>query len=163
MLRDWGYLRGWSLTGKGAQLRFVYNELDLLLAESIERGAFAGLDVPSHGCTRERFTFQARSHDREEELPNPAVADAVASVLEVWARTRIQGTTVSSAGNQAARDGVRRTAHAWASGHDLEDLFDEDTKAGDFVRNCRNLLDLLRQLRDSFPRSSARQRMRFGR
>jgi ATP-dependent RNA helicase HelY len=34
----------------------------------------------------------------------------------------------------------------------LRDLFgDDDFAAGDFVRNCRQLLDLLRQLRDAFP------------
>ena len=151
MLRDWGYLRGWSLTGKGAQLRFVYNELDLLLAESIERGAFAGLDVPSTVALASVFTFQARSHDREEELPNPAVADAVASVLEVWHELESKERQYRVPETRRPETGFAATAHAWASGHDLEDLFDEDTKAGDFVRNCRNLLDLLRQLRDSFP------------
>ena len=31
----------------------------------------------------------------------------------------------------------------------LEDLFEEETEGvGDFVRNCRQLLDLMRQIRD---------------
>jgi ATP-dependent RNA helicase HelY len=46
-------------------------------------------------------------------------------------------------------------AHAWSSGHDLEDLFDDEMAAGDFVRNCRQLIDVLRQLRDEFPRLRA--------
>jgi len=151
MLRDWGYLRGWSLTDKGAQLRFVYNELDLLLAESIERGAFAGLDVPSTVALASVFTFQARSHDREEELPNAAVADAVARVLEVWHELESKEHQYRVPETRRPETGFAATAYAWASGHDLEDLFDEDTRAGDFVRNCRNLVDLLRQLRESFP------------
>jgi ATP-dependent RNA helicase HelY len=48
--------------------------------------------------------------------------------------------------------GFAGTVEAWASGMDLEELFGDDGfAAGDFVRNCRQLLDLLRQLRDAFP------------
>jgi len=53
---------------------------------------------------------------------------------------------------RAPDPGFAAVAHAWAHGVDLEDLFgDDDMAAGDFVRNCRQLLDLLRQLRDTFP------------
>jgi ATP-dependent RNA helicase HelY len=35
---------------------------------------------------------------------------------------------------------------------DLTDIFDkDDLRAGDFVRSTRQLLDLLRQVRDAFP------------
>jgi superfamily II RNA helicase len=38
----------------------------------------------------------------------------------------------------------------------LEELFGEDDfAAGDFVRNCRQLLDLMRQIRDAFPALAA--------
>ena len=43
-------------------------------------------------------------------------------------------------------------ASGWVSGAGLDDLFGEDGfAAGDFVRNCRQLLDLMRQIRDAFP------------
>jgi ATP-dependent RNA helicase HelY len=43
------------------------------------------------------------------------------------------------------------TIHGWALGHDLEEIFDtDDIRAGDFVRSARQLLDLLRQIRDGF-------------
>ena len=42
--------------------------------------------------------------------------------------------------------------HAWASGHELADIFhSDDMRAGDFVRSSRQLLDLLRQIRDGYP------------
>ncbi len=47
--------------------------------------------------------------------------------------------------------GFASIAYAWAAGHDLDDLFDDDLAAGDFVRNCRQLIDVMRQLRDGFP------------
>ncbi len=48
-------------------------------------------------------------------------------------------------------DGYVERLHDWASGAGLEDLFDEEGAAGDFVRIARQTLDLLRQMRDAFP------------
>ena len=43
VLRDLGYVRGFTLTAKGEQVRRIYGEGDLLLAEALARGAFDGL------------------------------------------------------------------------------------------------------------------------
>jgi len=48
--------------------------------------------------------------------------------------------------------GFAENAYRWASGESLEGLFDEDPfQVGDFVRNCRQLIDLLRQVSDMAP------------
>jgi ATP-dependent RNA helicase HelY len=48
--------------------------------------------------------------------------------------------------------GFTTVAHAWAKGSDLEDvLLDEDMTGGDFVRNVKQLIDLLRQVGDVAP------------
>ena len=45
--------------------------------------------------------------------------------------------------------GFAGTAHAWAEGATLEDVLDETEMApGDFVRNCKQLIDLLRQIEE---------------
>ena len=52
--------------------------------------------------------------------------------------------------------GLVDSIYAWASGLELADIFDpDDLRAGDFVRSARQLLDLLRQIRDGFPAYSA--------
>jgi ATP-dependent RNA helicase HelY len=44
-------------------------------------------------------------------------------------------------------------AHAWAAGEPLDEVLDdEDVSAGDFVRNVKQVIDLLRQLGDVAPR-----------
>ncbi len=49
--------------------------------------------------------------------------------------------------------GFAAIAYRWASGAGLQDLFGEEgAGVGDFVRNCRQLIDLLRQLADAAPR-----------
>jgi ATP-dependent RNA helicase HelY len=43
-------------------------------------------------------------------------------------------------------------AYSWAAGDDLADVIaDEDISGGDFVRNVKQLIDLLRQLGDVAP------------
>ncbi|HUU61060.1 MAG TPA: RNA helicase, partial [Acidimicrobiia bacterium] len=49
--------------------------------------------------------------------------------------------------------GLAAIAYRWAGGAGLPDLFGEEgAGVGDFVRNCRQLIDLLRQLADAAPR-----------
>lgn len=151
LLTDWGYLTDWKLTEKGARLRFVYNELDLLLTESIERGLFDGLNSSELAGVTSLFTFESRRLGDAREIESTVVAER-ANEIESLALTL--AATERSAGIPETRlpdPGFASVAHAWAAGHDLEELFDDDMAAGDFVRNCRQLIDVLRQLRDGFP------------
>ena len=86
-----------------------------------------------------------------EGLPSP-VAGAIAALVASNAMTvgTIDGQLVGF--TRQPEPGFAGIAHAWTLGASLEDLFGEDDfGAGDFVRNGRQLLDLLRQLRDGFP------------
>ena len=47
--------------------------------------------------------------------------------------------------------GVARAVYEWASGAEFEDLPDRAMAPGDFVRVTRQLVDLIRQLRDAVP------------
>ena len=48
--------------------------------------------------------------------------------------------------------GFAALAHSWAAGDDLADVIaDEEMSGGDFVRNVKQLIDLLRQLGDVAP------------
>ena len=52
-------------------------------------------------------------------------------------------------------DGFATPIHRWAEGEPLEDVLREtDMAPGDFVRNCKQLLDLLRQIEEVAPRAS---------
>jgi ATP-dependent RNA helicase HelY len=54
--------------------------------------------------------------------------------------------------SRAPDPGFTRLAHAWAAGGDLEDVLARDEiTGGDFVRNVKQLIDLLRQLGDAAP------------
>jgi ATP-dependent RNA helicase HelY len=152
LLEQWGYTRGWNLTAKGDRLRFVYNELDLLLAEAVAEGLFADLDGPEVAALASMFTYQARAADSDGGWPSTGTAERGEALLQLSRRLAAAEHDHGLPQTRSPDPGFAAVAHAWAHGVELEDLFaDDDMAAGDFVRNCRQLLDLLRQLRDAFP------------
>ena len=162
LLADWGYLNRWVLTAQGERLRFVYNELDLLLVEAIRREAFDGLGPADMAAVASMFTFRPRARDDEAGWPTRAASDAGDRVFEIWDRLVGDERRHRIPETRPPEVGFAALAHAWTAGNELEDLFDDEFAAGDFVRNSRQLVDLLRQLRDEFPevRNVARQAIR---
>ncbi len=150
LLADWGYVKGWALTERGETLRFIYNELDLLLTESVRKGLFGDLDGPGLAGLVSMFTFQPRAADAEGGWPSESVADAGRAVLELWNELSRSERGHGLPETRPPEAGFAALAHAWSAGYELDDLFEDESAAGDFVRNCRQLLDLLRQIRDGF-------------
>ncbi len=151
LLERWKYVRGWELTYRGERLRFIYNELDLLLAEAIHRHLFSGLEPPDLAALASMFTYQPRAADPEGEWPSAVTAEAGGRVFEIRRELNREELDLGLPETRIPEAGFAERAYAWTLGLDLEDIFAEEAAAGDFVRNCRQLLDLLRQLRDGFP------------
>jgi len=152
----------WSLTAAGERLRRIYHECDLLVSIALGDGLFDGLDVPEVASLASCFTYEHRSADPPPppSLPTPALRAAF---------SRLESLCDSlNAGERAARIPETRTpeagfatsAWAWAAGQDLVDVLDEDHTGGDFVRNVKQLIDLLRQLGDVAGESETRRRCR---
>jgi ATP-dependent RNA helicase HelY len=151
LLDEWGYVQGWSLTPKGQRLRFIYNELDLLLVESMAAGAGDGLTPADLAAYLSAFTYESRLRDEPGVAPNRAVERRVHTLDEMSADLNSDEQRLRLPETRAPDAGFSGLAHAWSAGGDLDDLFDDEVMAGDFVRNCRQLLDVLRQVRDGFP------------
>ncbi len=151
LLDDWDYVDGWTLTSAGERLRFVYNELDLLLAEATRLGILEGLGPADVAAVVSMFTYQPRSNDTEGGWPSGPTAEASERIIDLWQRLARAERGRSIPETRRPEAGFAAYAHGWATGHELDDLFEDEFAAGDFVRNCRQLLDLLRQLRDGFP------------
>ncbi len=153
LLQDWGYADDWRLTPGGRRLRFIYNELDLLLAESLERGCFDGLDGPETAALASLFTFEPRAEAARSVWPTPRLQERAERVAELATRLASAEEAAGLSPTRAPEAGFATIAYRWGSGAGLEDLFGEEgVGVGDFVRNCRQLIDLLRQLSDAAPR-----------
>ncbi|MCL1595135.1 MAG: DEAD/DEAH box helicase [Actinomycetia bacterium] len=146
------YTNGWALTGRGEKLRRLYNELDLLLAESLIGGHLDGLDPPEFAAIVSIFTYETRGGDAPQ-MPHTAFSsEPIDEILASWESLAELEESVGLTPTRPPDVGLVDTIHGWASGLDLDNIFDsEDVRAGDFVRSTRQLLDLLRQIREGFP------------
>ena len=159
LLSDWGYLDGWSLTDRGEVLVRLYHESDLLVAEAVCAGHLDDLDPPSLAAVASTLTYEHRSKEAPPApwYPSKQVR-ASAIAIEQIAR-QLQGDE-ARAGLPATRlpdPTFLAIAQAWAAGEDLDVVLDdEDLSGGDFVRNMKQLIDLLRQIADVAPRPATR-------
>ncbi len=152
VLGEWQYVDGWSLTEAGSMLRGVYNSRDLLLAECGRRGYYDDLEPPELAAVLSGFVFEPRRDDSEPGFPTPSVHAGfgfLAITCEELNQIEEQHNVPTTPPPEA---GFAQLAHGWVSGWDLGELFDDDAgSAGDFVRTMRQLLDVLRQVREVMP------------
>ncbi|HVR31708.1 MAG TPA: DEAD/DEAH box helicase [Acidimicrobiia bacterium] len=152
LLAEFGYVDGWSLTPRGTRLRFVYNEMDLLLTEALEQGVFWSLTPPEMAAVASTFVYEPRS-DQESapEWPTPAVAARFDRIRELWEIQTDAERRHRLSPSRRPDGGFAKAAYRWASMVELDDLEYGALAAGDFVRVSRQLVDLLQQIRDAFP------------
>lgn len=139
------------LTERGRVLAGVYADVDLLVAELITRGTFDGLGAAELAGLGALLVHQPRRDDAAvpDRLPTAALdrlAEDIATVADDLRRTE------TSVGIEPLRDldpGFVAPAVRWASGATLEEaVADLELSGGDFVRNIKQVIDLLGQLRD---------------
>lgn len=152
LLESWGYLDGWSLTRRGQQLVRIYHECDLLITEALEAGLLDDLDPASIAGFASCFTYEARSSGPALEawFPTSAVRHRYAQLEQLADELIADEQRLRLPPTRRPDPGFFALAHAWAAGEELDEvLADEELSGGDFVRNIKQLLDLLRQLADA--------------
>jgi ATP-dependent RNA helicase HelY len=153
VLESWGYLDGWALTPAGERLVRIFHECDLLVAESIERGALDGLDPASLAGLVSVFTFEARGGmEAAPWFPSAELRRRWERIEELHDHLNDAERRGRIPVTRAPDPGFIALAHAWAAGDDLETvLAEEEISGGDFVRNVKQLIDLLRQVGEVAP------------
>ena len=147
VLTKLGYIAGDDVTAEGSRLSGLYAELDLLAAECLRRGTWAGLTAPELAACVSALTYESRREDggavrlppgrpREVLAEMTAIRSELAAVEEAHHLAFLREPDLAFAW----------TAHAWASGTSLDELVGPDLGAGDFVRAMKQLIDLLGQI-----------------
>jgi ATP-dependent RNA helicase HelY len=154
VLEAWEYVDGWALTTAGDVLARLYHESDLLVAETLRLGILDGLDAAAVAAMASCFTYETRGPG-----PGPSTWFPSSRVRERWTRIEALGAELNAAEEEAGLPltrppdpGFAALAYGWAAGEGLDAVIaDEDMSGGDFVRNVKQLIDLLRQLGDIAP------------
>jgi len=163
LLEAWEYLDGWSLTGRGERLVRIFHESDLLVAESIEVGLFDGLDPAALAGLASCFTYEHRSAAPPPDpwYPSGGVQHRVARIEQLTISLNVDEKASGLPLTRSPDPGFLALAHAWVAGEPLDEVLDDEAlSGGDFVRNAKLLIDLLRQIADaaSDPDTSAAAR-----
>ncbi len=152
LLEAWGHLDGWSLTERGLVLARIFHESDLLVAESVAEGLFDELTAAEMAAVASTLTYEHRS-----PLP-PDPPWYPTAICRVRVEAIFHLASELNADEEKLRLGITRTpdptfvasAYAWSVGSPLEQVLeDEGLSPGDFVRNIKQLVDLLRQIGDA--------------
>ncbi|HEX7131835.1 MAG TPA: DEAD/DEAH box helicase, partial [Iamia sp.] len=152
VLEQRGMVADWELTARGALLVRVFHECDLLIADCLAGGLLDGLDAPDLAAVASCFTYEHRSKTPAPApwYPSRALRQRVEAVLDRAEELRAVELAAGLPGTRAPDPTFLPLAHAWASGRELDVVLDdEEMSGGDFVRNVRQLIDLLRQLGDA--------------
>ncbi|MGH9016503.1 MAG: DEAD/DEAH box helicase [Acidimicrobiales bacterium] len=141
-------LGAWRLTASGELLARLYHESDLLVAEALAGGLFDDLDGPGLAAVLSACTFEVRAGRwRPEPRPPRAVTPRLHGLLAMAESLRRDEEESRLARTRAPDPGFAEVAWRWARGERLARVLERAEMApGDFVRNAKQLVDLLRQL-----------------
>jgi ATP-dependent RNA helicase HelY len=159
LLEDWRYVDRWRLTPAGERLARLFHECDLLVAECLEQGLLDGLEPAALAGLVSVFTYEHRS----AEAP-PAPWFPSAEVRRRYREIEAVARALNGKEEEAALDLTRSpdptfvaVAYAWAAGEAFAEVVEaEELSGGDFVRNVKQLIDLLRQLAQLAPQAATR-------
>ncbi|MCZ4099125.1 MULTISPECIES: DEAD/DEAH box helicase [Streptomyces] len=162
LLTELGYLQGEQVTADGKRLARLYGELDLLASECLREGVWDGLGPAELAACVSALVFEARQSDDAlaPKLPTGNAKEALAEMVRIWGRLdaleedhRIHQT--EGVGQREPDLGFAWPVYRWASGHGLDAVLgDAEMPAGDFVRWCKQVIDVLGQISDAAPTDS---------
>ncbi|MFM8895151.1 MAG: RNA helicase, partial [Actinomycetales bacterium] len=136
----------------GQTLMRLYTESDVLAAEVLRRGIWAGLDAPALAAAASTLVFESRAPEdgSAPRLPRGPFRSALDQMQEAWSQVRDVEERRGVPGSRELQAGFAWSTYRWASGATLRaTLQDGDLTAGDFVRWTRQVIDLLGQVAEA--------------
>jgi ATP-dependent RNA helicase HelY len=145
------YLDGDAVTPAGSRLARVYSESDLLVVECLREGLWNGLSPHELAAVVASLVYESRRPDEVvARVPSGRVQTALTEMGRVWERVAAVEQSASVQFLRAPDAGFSWAAWRWADGAGLDEVLQGEAEltAGDFVRWCKQLVDLLDQVVD---------------
>jgi ATP-dependent RNA helicase HelY len=158
-----------DVTADGRLLARIYSESDLLVAECLRTGAWAGLRPPELAAVVSAVLYESRGGDgpvspQGAVVPTPRLRQALDRTQRLSTELRADEQRHRIIPSREPDMGFVDIIYRWASTGDLTaalaaiDVGHTGSllSAGDFVRWCRQVLDLLDQVRNAAPEADLR-------
>jgi ATP-dependent RNA helicase HelY len=138
-----------EITESGQKLAKIYGERDLLVAECIGRRIWHHVDAQTLAAIAASLVYEARRDDDSltPKMPKGEFVAVFNETLEVWddlqALAKAHNLPLSSEPDSA----MALQMHRWATGSRLDSVMKQTGMlAGDFIRWCKQTIDLLEQI-----------------
>ena len=149
VLEATGLADGWSLTETGMPLTKIFNESDLLVTRAISDGILDGLPPEELAALVSCFIFRSRGKEsrgkksrKSENFINESIKELMLLNDEI---ERIEvGFGIQP--NTPPDPGFAKVVFDWVSGRTLSEVLTKEFTGGEFVRNIRLSVDLLKQI-----------------
>jgi ATP-dependent RNA helicase HelY len=160
VLEAWGYIDGWALTDAGQMLSRIYSESDLLIAEALRDGLFTDLEPAEVAALASCMTFESRGRDAggvPSRYPTKRLSKRFRELEDMWRDLAANEHDAGIEQTRAPDPGFVGHAFAWVKGATLSEIImEDDMTGGDFVRQTRQLIDVLRQIAGAAPDPAVR-------
>ena len=173
LLTERGFIQGADtdphVTDDGRLLARIYSESDLLVAECLRTGAWADLKPAELAAVVSAVLYESRGSEGPRsafaaEAPTQRVRQALQQTSRLSYALRTDEQTHRIAPSREPDDGFANVIYRWATTGDLAAALaavdpvgtGSPLLAGDFVRWCRQVLDLLDQVRNAAPDAELR-------
>ncbi|WKG01195.1 RNA helicase [Mycolicibacterium sp. HK-90] len=170
LLTERGFIEAHSgqprVTDAGRLLARIYSESDLLVAECLRAGHWEGLQPAELAAVLSAVLFESRGDAAGGvvgvDVPTAGLRRALAQTRRVSADLRGDEQRHRLAPSREPDEGFVTAVYRWATTGDLaaalaaSEVNGSALPAGDFVRWCRQVLDLLDQVRNAAPTPALR-------
>ncbi len=161
VLEERGYLEQETVTPSGERLARLWGESDLLTAECLRHGVWEGLAPADLAAVVSALVYESRRDiGPVPRVPSGAVSEALAATVGLWAELEADERRHRVERTREPDLGFAWPVHRWARGESLAAVLTAaeqngaELSAGDFVRWCRQVVDLLDQVADVAGRDS---------
>jgi ATP-dependent RNA helicase HelY len=157
-----------TVTEDGRLLARIYSESDLLVAECLRAGVWDELDAAELAAALSSVLYESRRDGRGpgdgSEIPTGRLRRALNQTRRLWSELRSDEQRHRITPSREPDDGFVAAVYRWASTGDLTTALaagdvagtGSSMSAGDFVRWCRQVLDLADQVRNAAPSPALR-------
>jgi ATP-dependent RNA helicase HelY len=153
LLQQLGYLDGDRTTDAGRQLSRIWSESDLVISECLRGGVWDGLEPAELAAVASTVVYEPRREERPtDRMPSGAVRAAMDRTFHIWGQLAEDEEAVGLTVSREPETGLVWALYRWARGDRLDLALaaasqgDTELSGGDFVRWCKQVLDLLEQL-----------------
>ena len=141
------------ITDEGERLAQIHSESDLLVAQCLKRGIWNELDPAELAGVASLCVFENRKEIRgEPEAATEAMADAMEATYRIYTELIADEARHNLPRTREPEAGFALAIHQWAAGAPLGYCMAAANEAGaeltpgDFVRWCRQVVDMLQQI-----------------